>query len=60
MVRVDGAGALLDGGFDLAAFDAAGVLVRGYAGDGVRVTLADPATNDRVLAVLAAFERGVG
>ena len=44
----------------VAAFDAAGVLVRGYAGDGVRVTLADPATNDRVLAVLAAFERGVG
>jgi histidinol-phosphate aminotransferase len=30
-------------------------MVRGYAGDGVRVTLADPASNDRVLAVLAAF-----
>jgi len=42
----------------LAAFDAADVLVRGYAGDGVRVTLADRATNDRVLAVLASFERG--
>lgn len=34
------------------AFAAADVLVRGYAGDGVRITLADPATNDRVLAVL--------
>lgn len=41
----------------VAAFDEAGVLVRGYAGDGVRVTLADPASNDRVLAVLAGFER---
>jgi len=41
----------------VAAFDAAGVMVRGYPGDGVRVTLADPASNDRVLAVLAAFER---
>ncbi|WP_432560813.1 histidinol-phosphate transaminase [Kineococcus sp. SYSU DK003] len=38
----------------LAAFDAAGVLVRGYPGDGIRITLADPATNDRVLDVLAA------
>lgn len=34
------------------AFATADVLVRGYAGDGVRITLADPATNDRVLAVL--------
>jgi histidinol-phosphate aminotransferase len=41
----------------VAAFDAAGVMVRGYPGDGIRVTLADPASNDRVLAVLAAFER---
>ena len=41
----------------VAAFDAAGVLVRGYPGDGVRVTLADPASNDRVLAVLADVER---
>lgn len=41
----------------VAAFDEAGVLVRGYAGDGVRVTLADPASNDRVLAVLAGFAR---
>lgn len=41
----------------VAAFDEAGVIVRGYAGDGVRVTVADPASNDRVLAVLAAFER---
>ncbi|MGX5358400.1 histidinol-phosphate transaminase [Kocuria sp. KH4] len=35
------------------AFDRADVLVRAYPGDGVRITLADPATNDRVLAVLA-------
>jgi histidinol-phosphate aminotransferase len=41
----------------VSAFDAAGILVRGYAGDGVRVTLADPQSNDRVLAVLAAFTR---
>jgi histidinol-phosphate aminotransferase len=33
-------------------FAAADVLVRGYPGDGVRITLADPATNDRVLEVL--------
>lgn len=42
----------------VAAFDEADVLVRGYAGDGVRVTVADAASNDRVLAVLAAFDRG--
>lgn len=36
------------------AFTRADILVRGYPDDGVRVTLADPATNDRVLAVLAA------
>ncbi len=41
----------------VAAFDAAGVMVRGYAGDGVRITVADAVSNDRVLAVLAAFER---
>lgn len=34
------------------AFDRSDVLVRAYAGDGVRVTLADLATNDRVLEVL--------
>lgn len=34
------------------AFDRADVLVRAYAGDGVRITVADPITNDRVLAVL--------
>ncbi|MGB7963180.1 MAG: histidinol-phosphate transaminase [Propionicimonas sp.] len=34
------------------AFDAADILVRGYPGDGVRISLADPVTNDRVLAVL--------
>jgi histidinol-phosphate aminotransferase len=37
----------------LSAFDAADILVRGYAGDGVRVTIADAASNDRVIAVLA-------
>lgn len=36
------------------AFTRADILVRGYPDDGVRVTLADPATNDRVLEVLAA------
>lgn len=34
------------------AFDHADILVRGYADDGVRVTLADATTNDRVLEVL--------
>ena len=37
----------------LRAFDAADILVRGYAGDGVRITIADAASNDRVLHVLA-------
>lgn len=37
----------------LAAFDDADILVRGYAGDGVRITVADRAANDRVLRVLA-------
>jgi len=36
------------------AFDAAGILVRAYQGDGVRITVADPASNDRVLRLLAA------
>lgn len=36
------------------AFDAAGILVRAYQGDGVRITVADPASNDRVLKLLAA------
>ncbi|MGC4152459.1 MAG: aminotransferase, partial [Propionicimonas sp.] len=35
------------------SFDAADILVRGYPGDGIRISLADPATNDRVLRVLA-------
>jgi len=34
------------------AFDDADILVRGYAGDGVRITLADRSSNDRVLRVL--------
>jgi histidinol-phosphate aminotransferase len=33
----------------------ADILARGFAGDGLRITLADPATNDRVLATLARF-----
>lgn len=37
----------------VAAFDAADILVRGYAGDGVRITIADPPANDRMLAVLS-------
>lgn len=37
----------------LEPFAAADILVRGYAKDGVRITVADPATNDRVLAVLS-------
>jgi len=36
------------------AFDAAGVMVRAYQGDGVRITVADPASNDRVLRLLKA------
>ncbi|MBD1591625.1 histidinol-phosphate transaminase [Arthrobacter sp. S1_S22] len=36
------------------AFDAAGVMVRAYQGDGVRITVADPASNDRVLRLLEA------
>lgn len=32
----------------------AGIMVRAYQGDGVRITVADPASNDRVLRVLAA------
>ena len=38
----------------VAAFDEADILVRGYPVDGVRITIADAANNDRVLAVLAA------
>jgi histidinol-phosphate aminotransferase len=41
----------------LAAFSEADILARGYPGDGVRVTLADSKTNDRVLAVLTDRER---
>lgn len=36
------------------AFDRAGILVRAYQGDGVRITVADPASNNRVLKLLAA------
>ena len=36
------------------AFDAAGVMVRAYQGDGVRITVADPASNNRVLQLLEA------
>ena len=36
------------------AFDAAGILVRAYQCDGVRITVADPTSNDRVLRILEA------
>ena len=36
------------------AFDRAGVMVRAYQGDGVRITDADPASNNRVLRLLTA------
>ncbi|SLK12169.1 histidinol-phosphate transaminase [Arthrobacter sp. P2b] len=36
------------------AFDRADILVRAYQGDGVRITVADPASNDRVLRILEA------
>jgi histidinol-phosphate aminotransferase len=41
----------------LQAFTTADINVRAYAGDGVRITLADPATNDRVLNVLRDLHR---
>lgn len=36
------------------AFDRTGILVRAYQGDGVRITVADAASNDRVLRILEA------
>ncbi|MFJ5960460.1 histidinol-phosphate transaminase [Pseudarthrobacter oxydans] len=36
------------------AFNGAGIMVRAYQGDGVRITVADAASNDRVLRFLAA------
>lgn len=36
------------------AFNGAGIMVRAYQGDGVRITIADAASNDRVLRILAA------
>jgi histidinol-phosphate aminotransferase len=38
----------------VAAFDQADILVRAYQGDGIRITVADPASNDRALEVLTA------
>ena len=38
------------------AFNGAGIMVRAYQGDGVRITVADAASNDRVLRILAAHE----
>ncbi|HVE97856.1 MAG TPA: histidinol-phosphate transaminase [Mycobacteriales bacterium] len=38
-----------------AAFDAHDVLVRCFAGDGLRITVADPASNDALLAAAAAI-----
>jgi histidinol-phosphate aminotransferase len=49
-------------GDDTAAFaaacEAAGVTVRPFAGEGVRVTVAEPAANDILLRVTAAFRTG--
>ncbi|WP_329334147.1 histidinol-phosphate transaminase [Streptomyces sp. NBC_01352] len=42
----------------LTAFDDAEILVRPFADEGIRVTLADRATNDRVLRVLSDVRRG--
>ncbi|QDG87517.1 histidinol-phosphate transaminase [Pseudarthrobacter sp. NIBRBAC000502770] len=36
------------------AFDSAGIMVRAYQGDGMRITVADPASNNRVLRLLEA------
>ena len=36
------------------AFDGAGIMVRAYQGDGVRITVADAASNERVLRLLEA------
>ncbi|GGI01696.1 histidinol-phosphate transaminase [Arthrobacter liuii] len=36
------------------AFNGAGIMVRAYQGDGVRITVADPASNNRVLRLLEA------
>lgn len=36
------------------AFDGAGIMVRAYQGDGVRITVADAPANDRVLRILEA------
>lgn len=38
-------------------FNEAGIMVRGYAGDGIRVTVADAPANDRVLGLLAEIGR---
>lgn len=38
-----------------AACDAAGITVRPFAGEGVRITIGEPEANDRVIAVSAAF-----
>jgi len=40
-----------------AAADAAGLVVRPFAGDGCRVTIGEPEANDRLLQVAAAFSR---
>ncbi|MGI8646444.1 MAG: aminotransferase class I/II-fold pyridoxal phosphate-dependent enzyme, partial [Nocardioides sp.] len=41
-----------------AAADAAGIVVRPFAGDGVRASIGEPEANSRLLAVAAAFHRG--
>lgn len=40
----------------MTAFDRAEILVRAYAGDGIRITVASPIANDRVLTVLRAHQ----
>ncbi|UXM93476.1 histidinol-phosphate transaminase [Paenarthrobacter sp. JL.01a] len=40
------------------AFTSAGILVRAYAGDGIRITVANPSSSDRVLRVLTRFAPG--
>ncbi|MGI8646048.1 MAG: histidinol-phosphate transaminase [Nocardioides sp.] len=48
-----------DRAVDLAvAADAAGIVVRPFAGDGVRASIGEPEANSRLLAVARAFHRG--
>ncbi|MFF2843615.1 histidinol-phosphate transaminase [Paenarthrobacter sp. NPDC057981] len=40
------------------AFTKAGILVRAYAGDGIRITIASPSSNNRVLSTLSSLAPG--